>query len=796
MNARTGVVRRWLRDLALGFRLAVGGSRNHTTSWTRLTLGALGIALAVAVLLGAASASTVLGERDARQLAQSEDPNPRKGVKPTYIEWASTDFRDTHIRGKILHPVDETSPLPPGVRDGLVAGEMLVSAELRELLAAPEGELLRPRFSDYRIVGTIGQDGVVSPADLTFVAMGEPGTTSAGRGERMGSFKDDFMPAYGFGHRTDSEPMPFELVLIVALGSILLLVPLMIFVVSSSRIAGAERDRRLAALRLVGGDARQVRRIAAGESLVPAAVGVVAGVLVFLAVRPLVAEVRWWGVAIYPHDIEPTWWLAVLILLFVPLLSVAVTLVAMRRTVIEPLGVMRQGKPVRRRLWWRLVTLALGVVLLVFSLAWWGRTDGTTVAIVVGSGLLVLGIAMLLPWVVEAVIRRARGGSPALQLATRRLQVDSGTAARVISGIVVVLTGAVALLLVLGSADDQLRELAGPAGPTPPVSEASVMIQGDPRKIDRVLPEVERLPGVRATHPSWELLTPSGSSPDPNMEMPIVVGDCFALQRMAPIKSCADGDAFLVAGSLVVGPNGEALPPLQPGDRITVGSEPGAQKRQWTVPKRARAVVPYAEFGYYRALVTPGAVPALEPDRTYRTVYVEAPRAKGPQLRALAEHVRNAVGLSSMTYVSMTDREPQFSGDAELFQSIKSAIYAGSVVVLFLAALSVLVLGIEQVRERRRALAAISAGGVGFGTLARSLLWQNAIPLCIGVALSVGGGTLLAYLFMRMVPVPLQFDWLVVGSAAGLAAALVLFVTLLSLPALRTAVSVKNLRTE
>lgn len=113
-----------------------------------------------------------------------------------------------------------------------------------------------------------------------------------------------------------------------------------------------------------------------------------------------------------------------------------------------------------------------------------------------------------------------------------------------------------------------------------------------------------------------------------------------------------------------------------------------------------------------------------------------------------------------------------------------------------IAALSVLVLAVEQVRERRRALCAVAASGVGFGTLARSLLWQNAIPLAVGAVLAVLGGILLAYLVLKIPDLPLAVDWTAIIAVVGVAAGLGLLVTLLSLPVLRSAMAVKNLRTE
>lgn len=310
----------------------------------RLGLGAFGIAIAVAVLLGAASASTVLAEREARQVAQVPVTEPVDGVAPTYLGMVFTSYRGAGIQGTLVRHDDASSPVPPGVSRQLNAGELVVSPALGELLSSPEGDLLWPRFAGYRLVGTLTEAGLVEPDDLRFVAGSDAieAETKTVNGQVL---TDPAYRAYGFGGDVQRHPLPIELVALVALATIALLIPLLIFIVSSARIAGAERDLRLVALRLVGGDAAQVRRIAAGEALLPAAVGLVAGGALFLAVRPLVNHVQLFGVGVFAGDIVPIWWLVLLIMLGVPMLSVAVAvaaaLIAMRRTVI---GGQRRGR--------------------------------------------------------------------------------------------------------------------------------------------------------------------------------------------------------------------------------------------------------------------------------------------------------------------------------------------------------------------------------------------------------------------------------------------------------------------
>src|SRR6202011_1458133 len=99
-----------------------------------------------------------------------------------------------------------------------------------------------------------------------------------------------------------------------------------------------QRDRRLAALRLVGAGARQVRRIAAAEALASAATGMVLGAALFLAFRQVVPSFTILNLSAFTADVTPSWQLVLLIVLLVPVLAVGSALFALRRTVIEPLG--------------------------------------------------------------------------------------------------------------------------------------------------------------------------------------------------------------------------------------------------------------------------------------------------------------------------------------------------------------------------------------------------------------------------------------------------------------------------
>ena len=67
----------------------------------------------------------------------------------------------------------------------------------------------------------------------------------------------------------------------------------------------------------------------------------------------------------YPADVDPSLLLGAAVVVGVPAAAVLVSLLALRRVVAEPLGVVRRAEATRRRrLWWRLLLPAIGLLAL------------------------------------------------------------------------------------------------------------------------------------------------------------------------------------------------------------------------------------------------------------------------------------------------------------------------------------------------------------------------------------------------------------------------------------------------
>lgn len=787
---------RRLDDLALGIRLSVGGGRS---GWVRLALIAVGVGLGVTMLLIAAGIPTVLDARDARDGARSvnADQELSLGSPSALVQEVRSTYREDPVVGLMVQPEHDDAPLPPGVTEQLAPGDLVVSPALAALLASDDGAALQGRWGD-RVVGTIGDEGLTGPEELRFYL----GTDqlSVATATRIQSFG---------GAESLDESLDPTLLLLVLVGMVVLLLPVAIFVSTAVRFGSESRDRRLAALRLVGADVGMTRRIAAGETLAGAAGGLVVGTLLFLAIGQLAGYAVPASMSFYPEDLRPVPVLAALTVVLVPVTTVLVTLSALKQVLVEPLGVVRRSGERRRRFWWRLVFPVAGVALLTPLLGGLDGSLGSQVMVVAGLVLVLAGVALLLPWLVEATVHRLSGGSVAWELAVRRLQLDSGTAVRAVSGIAVSVAGLIAIQGLVGA----IGTLSADSQADTSTFQAAVLdIEPDGRPAGTWTSALSGAEGVTAVGEltsTWARTVasggvssggvPSGGVPSEGVppdeavaepggadEMLIESGTCEVLAQEARLGSCADGDVFVVV------PEGATAP--APGSTYLAGPE-GSDDVRWTLPVSAEVVDPpdggvNAMGGLpARILVTPGALEGIRLDPESVTAYV----ALDPAVPDALDHLRTAAAqVDPAAYASPIEQERI----ASVLGGVRQSLLVGTVALLLLIGASMLVNVVEQLRERRRLLAVLVAFGTRRRTLGGSVLFQVAIPVLLGLTLAVLTGSGLALALQTAVDAPLTFDWVGVGVTSGAAALVVLLTTAAGLPLLWRLTRPETLRSE
>ncbi|MDX3225876.1 ABC transporter permease [Streptomyces sp. ME19-01-6] len=778
---------RWAADLATGARFAVSGGRE---SWARTVLTAVGVGLGVALLLIAAAVPHIVSAREDRSNARSYSSGYSIDVKPgpdtLRLGFGSTTFRGSNITGLLLAPDGDRPPMPPGVDRIPAPGEMVVSPALKKLLADGDSKLLRERLDD-KIVGTIGDEGLAGPAELIYYAGANPDALWA-TDNRLDHWGDD---------SPKQEDLDPTLLLLIVVGCVVLLLPVAIFIATAVRFGGERRDRRLAALRLVGADSRMTRRIAAGEALVGSLLGLAVGTGIFLLVRQFIGGVAVFGTSVFPSDVQPSATITALIMLAVPTCAVVVTQIALRGITIEPLGVVRNATPKPRRLWWRLLFPVLGLALLLPRLSSGAGSDNASMyQVAAGAVLMLVGITALLPWLVEAVVKRFGGGPVPWQLATRRLQLSSGAASRAVSGITVAVAGAIAITMLFAAAESDNTTSTG-QDPT----RADVMAHTPVDTGAQARDAIAQYTGTKGVRDALGFTDGMVSDPRSKAKalgdipvQSVMVGDCPTLKELARVGDCRDGDVFVTK-------------PAKWDDKDTYFTKPGAtvnlsfdedynpsrnKPLLWTIPRSAPVVDPKEDpqgTEHSGILATPGALDIAD----LNNPSVQMMLRLDSKVPDAIEYARNtAARLSSQSDIY----ELHGTRQSDEFRTIKRGLFIGASATLLLIGASMIVSMLEQLRERKKLLSVLVAFGTRRTTLGWSVLWQTAIPVVLGLALSVAGGIALGAILLKMVDMPIAVDWASVTMMTGIGAGVILLVTLVSMGPLWRMMRPDGLRTE
>ena len=766
-------MRKRFSELALGARFAITGGSDARL---RAALTAVGVGLGVMMLLLAASAPHMIHAHNQR--VQGRVSNIGPGHARLYELPDSTVFHGQSITVQTLQAIAARPPLPPGIERIPGPGEMYVSPALNGELHSSLGKELATRLGA-RVVGVIAQQGLSGPAEL-YAYRG--GTDLAARNaEAITSFSE---PPGSGGVTT-----LFTLLVIVMV--IALLLPVGVFVATASHFGAEQRNERLAAVRLLGADRSSTARIAAGESLLGALAGVLLGALGFvLIVRTLLPHVQIEGISVYGSDVDPSVWLTLLVIILVPATSVLFTLVSLRQVAIEPLGVTRHGRPARRRVAWRLITPIVGLLLLLPLIGHGSRLEGTagTAEASAGIVLMLIGVCALLPWLVEAVVTRAGAGSVSWMLAVRRLRVDHGTSGRVVSAVALTVAGAIALQTLFVAAQD--RQDSSTAS-SRSVSSGQTLWQtaylhDDSSDVTQSATQsLMRIPAVAAA---------AGTAYASQVAaLDLSVAPCATLVRLFPTQRCGN-DSVLIAKQEYSTP--------KPGEVVRING------RRFVIPKAAR-VLPLRSSAQQSGIsstwaeyeqdtlaggsvyLTPAAAARLGLHPHNVTVSVRLKSDVPDADDAFRDAVARIDPLAAVT--SLSDS----TGDSDqTYDHLKRILVAGAAAVLLVIGASLLVSVAEQLRERRRVLAVLSAFGAKRSTLGWSVVWQTLVPVGIGLLLAIGLGIALATVLMRIVSVPVRFDWGAIAILVGVGAGVIAAVTALTLPLLWRQMRPEALRAE
>lgn len=426
-------------------------TRSGRSSWNRLGLTTAAVALGMLMLLVFAAGINALNARSSHSswrydiFLGSSNQKPVIGVAPLKAKVATdgnlNKWKNENITTVSLRATGENSPQIHGLPTPK-EGEYYISQGLSEAMRSDPKADIGTRFGKKQ-VGIIPESLSASPDSLEVIR---------GMSEQEAS-DERVVAVYQFSESGQAVSTYSSLgYILLGIGATVLLFPIVVFISIATQLGSAQREKRYAALRLIGATRKQVSRIMAVESLSAAAVGIIIGSLAYLATIPLMSQYYFDDMRFYTSDLtvplEQYVFMVVLTLLF----CLVANWWGMRHVQMSPLGVARSGKISKRPRAWRSMLLLPGILLFSwFSLpigAKWLQENGSgdnasliLLLLIAGIMSIMFGLLVAGSWLTSSVSRLMshRTRSVTTLLAGKRIASQSKRVFRSVSGVVLAL---------------------------------------------------------------------------------------------------------------------------------------------------------------------------------------------------------------------------------------------------------------------------------------------------------------------------------------------------------------------
>lgn len=758
-----------LATIGLGLRFARAGGGLRTF------LLVLGAAVSTTLLLIAVTIPVVqANQADTGKLAPfyvalADNVRPLGTVDPksTLLVW--TDGIPWGDRSIQLVKIAGSGPPPPGLATVPRIGETFLSPALADLAA---GQRVLTEAIGGRQVGEIAREGLVRPDDL-IAYVGIPRSDVPAEIVANGP-----VTAWGVeasAGDTSRKDLPLSALILGFLG-----VPVIALLAATSRLSAGVRERRLAALRLIGVTRRRTRVVAAIESGVAACLGAVIGLGGFVGVAQLSAGHPFAGLMWFADDFTPGTARSVAVLLGVPVVALLVVLVPLRSVARRPLTARRSagdGRPAR----WRLIPLGTGLIALTAVGAHqFGPADNLRPwdkVFLVGVMLTGLGLPLAVPVglrvIADGVARIANG--PMLLLAARRIRYEPAATTRLVAAIITVLfvgTGAQAVILAFEQTPQYITaHRAMFEGPQ--LLDLSYANPGEPPSLERLA----STPVVRGIVPIRLLTTPCGDGGPTDCQQ-VLVATCAQLRLLTgvdPVSACQDGHPYLIDNfSLATGAAGQSLALSALGADGQAGTESikvGVPTEQLPVDLTGTA------FGGASILLPPN-LPSIRP-------LLAAPIWRWAVVADPGNEAAGIVAATATRIDPALHASPPYTQALDEAAGVRTGVLAATAAAGVVALLALLITAVDRAIERRRQVTAQRALGVPARTIRSSQLVQTLLPLAVGVPMAGLAGLAACRSYLAIGRIPVRFmPWSAIETTLTLGAAAAVLVAIATVPAI------------
>ena len=434
-------------------------------SFARLGLTTAAVALGIVLVCGfMAGINGIMGRTGgsaislaAHQASRKEaSQQPINGVEPLRISNVARLGNASKWHGQLIqtYSIYGTAKSPQFAKLKTPGpGEYYLSRALADAVAQyPEDNILSRFGKNTNYLGVLPSEYTASPDALMIVRGASAEEVAA---------SDDVAKAQGQAsyfanvYRTDANGLKSNIgldpisIIILGVGGAILLFPIVIFVSVATQLGAAQREKRYAALRLIGATKRQVTRILLLESLLASVAGVVIGLGAFWLLQAPLQQFKMDGMRFNPGDLALTAGQYALIIGLTLGLTTFVNWRRMRRAQISPLGVSRSIEKVKKLHGWRALVPALGIAIFAWlsskpGLDWLtaNKESAMPILLLMAALLLVMfGLILAGGWLTNKLsllaARWANNGS--MLIAGKRTAVHSRTVFRGVSGVVLAL---------------------------------------------------------------------------------------------------------------------------------------------------------------------------------------------------------------------------------------------------------------------------------------------------------------------------------------------------------------------
>ena len=435
-------------------------------SFARLGLTTAAVALGIVLVCGfMAGINGIMGRSTggsaislaAHQASRKEaSQQPINGVEPLRISNVARLGNASKWHGQLIqtYSIYGTAKSPQFAKLKTPGpGEYYLSRALADAVAQyPDDNILARFGKNTKYLGVLPSKYTASPDALMMVRGASAEEVAA---------SDDVAKAQGQAsyfanvYRTDANGLKSNIgldpisIITFGVGGAILLFPIVIFVSVATQLGAAQREKRYAALRLIGATKRQVTRILLLESLLASVAGVVIGLGAFWLLQAPLQQFKMDGMRFNPGDLALTAGQYALIIGLTLGLTTFVNWRRMRRAQISPLGVSRSIEKVKKLRGWRALVPATGIAIFAWlsskpGLDWLtaNKESAMPILLLMAALLLVMfGIILVGGWLTNKLsllaARWANNGS--MLIAGKRTAVHSRTVFRGVSGVVLAL---------------------------------------------------------------------------------------------------------------------------------------------------------------------------------------------------------------------------------------------------------------------------------------------------------------------------------------------------------------------